>query len=420
MSVGRKKLIVIGGGAAGFFGAINAAEKNPNLDVTILEGSRRLLTKVKISGGGRCNVTHSCFNPRDLVKNYPRGEKELLGPFSRFQPEDTIAWYESRGVKLKTEQDGRMFPTTDNSDTIVKCLLSAAQKNDIQIKKGMLVKSVVFKDNHQFLVQTRDGEFIGDYLLLATGSSPIGYAIAKKLGHEIIEPVPSLFTFQIKSPLIDELMGLSFPEAELSMVPHHADPQPKKKFKPFSFKGPVLITHWGLSGPAVLKLSAWGARELAASNYKASLTINWVNISNKIIFEKILERKNNLPKQSPRTRTLDPLPKRFWLRLLDVVGVDESSCWSDMSHQKIQDLSNLITHTNLDIQGKGEFKEEFVTCGGVNLKEVDFRSMASKINPNLYFAGEILNTDGITGGFNFQNAWTTSYIAAVHLSTLQK
>lgn len=368
--------VVIGGGAAGIFAAIEAKRSHPDRSVLVLEKSAVLLSKVRISGGGRCNVTHACFDPLQLSKNYPRGGKELIGPFHRFGPRDTVEWFKSRGVTLKTESDGRMFPTTDTSETIIHCLLSEAKKLGVEIAMRQKVAQIT-KEGELFLIQLEGQQISASALLLATGSSPQGYEWAKQLGHSIEQPVPSLFTFNVPtSPLLD-LGGISV-IAELHI-----------RGMPYSQTGPVLLTHWGFSGPAAIKLSAWAARELHAKNYQVELIVNWLpNMNVEEIFQE-LKTSSQL------------LPKNLWKRLV----VDTKS------HKELRRLAEKLHADPYQVQGKTTYKEEFVTCGGINLSEVNFQTMESKLCPGLYFAGEILNIDGVTGGFNFQNAWTTGFIA---------
>lgn len=395
------KVIVIGGGAAGFFGAIAAAENGH--EVTILEAASSVLAKVRISGGGRCNVTHSCFEPRDLVNSYPRGGKALRGPFTRFQPSDTIAWFESRGVRTKTEADGRMFPTTDDSATIVNCLQTAAEDAGVEIRLRANVAGIQ-KSDSSFNVTLQTGESIhADRILLATGGSRAGFELTSSLGHQIVPPVPSLFTFKVNDSRIKDLPGVAVEQVECQLV---------TSTKTFSQSGPILVTHWGLSGPAVLKLSAWAARELFDANYNALLRINWLAGSSA---DQVREQLNSF-KISQAKKTIDSacpwqLPKRLWKSLVDHSLGEQPVRWAELSKKGSQTLVKELTAGEFQVTGKGVFKEEFVTCGGVDLNEVDFRTMESRLCPGLYFAGEILNIDGITGGFNFQNAWTTSWIA---------
>lgn len=380
--------VIIGAGPAGLFAAIRCKEQNPKASVIVLEKTNQPLAKVRISGGGRCNVTHHCFNPQELIQNYPRGSKELLGPFHTFQPKDTISWFEARGVFLKTEEDGRMFPTTDSSETIIHCLLTAAHLAGVDLRRQQSIQSIE-KKGEKFLITLADGAIEADQLLLATGSSPWGHKIAERLGHKIIDPVPSLFTFNVPtSPLLD-LAGVSVPKATVSI-----------KGLPFQKTGPLLITHWGFSGPAILKLSAWAARELHMSGYKATLLINWTDFPN----EETLY-------QSLKEDPLQTLPKSLCIKLLSALDIDPKEPLAKLPHKTLRKLSSKLTSDPYQIEGKTTYKQEFVTAGGVHLKEIDFKTLQSKLTPNLFFAGEILNIDGITGGFNFQNTWTTGFIA---------
>ncbi len=388
--------VVIGGGAAGVFAAIRCKTLNPSAQVLLLEKTHQLLAKVRISGGGRCNVTHACFDPQKLIQNYPRGAKELLGPFHHFQPRDTVSWFEERGVALKTERDGRMFPTTDASETIIQCLMQAASTAGVEIRKQQRVESIQKKE-HRFLIQLEDGQIHADSVLLATGSSPWGYSMAKELGHTIVEPVPSLFTFNVPtSPLLD-LQGISVPEVRVTLEDTlQATPQAM----PFSQTGPLLLTHWGFSGPAILKLSAWAARKLHALAYKATLLINWTNApSQERLYQTLLQRKQAL------------LPNNLLARLCTSLQIDPTIPLHKLPNKSLAQLATKLYSDAYAIDGKTTYKQEFVTAGGVDLKDIDFRTMQSKMTPGLFFAGEILNIDGITGGFNFQNAWTTGWIA---------
>ena len=397
------KVIVVGGGAAGFFGAIACAEAYPDAQVTLLEASR-LLSKVRISGGGRCNVTHACFEPAALVHHYPRGGKALRGAFTRFQPRNTVDWFTKRGVTLKTEGDGRMFPITDNSETIVECLMQAAEEEDVRIKTASPVDEVSLVDG-EFHLLLKSGKLVkGDRLLLATGSSPQGYRLAKTLGHTIEPPVPSLFTFMIPDPQLHELAGVAVSSAQARlMVPNQ---------KPLEQTGPILITHWGMSGPAILKLSAWGARLLHDQHYRATLQVNWLPSDNlEQVRQTLLNTKTEQGKKTIAANPLFSLPRRLWQYLVQRADIGIDDRWADLSKKALNQLVQELTQGQYSIQGKGVFKDEFVTCGGVNLKEVDFRTMESRVCPGLYFAGEILDIDGVTGGFNFQSAWTTGWLA---------
>lgn len=405
----NRHVVVIGGGAAGFFGAIACAETHSHTEVTLLEAARQPLAKVKISGGGRCNVTHACFEPAVLIQNYPRGGKALRGAFSRWQPRDMVNWLADRGVELKTEADGRMFPITDDSATIVDCLTWAAKQAGVIVRTGTAVTSVssIVKDNgtQKFEIELKSEELIWcDRLLLATGSSPLGYEMARSLGHQIEPPVPSLFTFNISDPQLHELAGVSVEKVKLQLLTEE-----KHKLEQM---GAMLITHWGVSGPAVLKLSAWGARVLHECRYQAKLRLNWLPLSNAELLRKtLIEAKEQFPKRLVINHCPVSLPHRIWEYLVSRVGIELDKRWADLSNKSMQSLLKELSEGEYAIAGKGVFKEEFVTCGGVNLKEVDFKTMSSRCCPGLYFAGEILDIDGVTGGFNFQSAWTTAWLA---------
>lgn len=388
---------VVGGGAGGFFAAIVCAEAYPQAQVSLFEAGSQLLSKVRISGGGRCNVTHSCFDPATLIQFYPRGGKALRGAFTRFQPKDTIAWFAKRGVTLKTEADGRMFPITDSSETIVDCLTQAARRAGVQIYTSAPV-SQVRREGDRFILTLKSGKEIwGDRLLLASGSSPQGLQLARSLGHQIESAVPSLFTFNIPDSQLHELAGLSVEPARVQLI------LPEQK--PLEQTGAVLITHWGLSGPAVLKLSAWGARVLHQHRYQATVRIHWLPTETaESVRQTLLAAKTEFPKRSiaahnPFSQSPHNLPRRLWQYLILKAGIDETGRWADFSKQAMNRLIQQLTQTELPMRGKGVFKEEFVTCGGVSLKEVNFQTMESRCCPGLYFAGEILDIDGITGGF---------------------
>lgn len=399
----RKHLdvIIAGGGAAGFFAAAHITEAAPGLRVTILERSAEVLSKVKISGGGRCNVTHAEFVPRELTTNYPRGQKELLGPFHSFCSGDTVAFFENRGVELKTEEDGRMFPVTDSSRTIIDCLVKETSGRGVDIFTGHAIKQINKQENGWELV-TGKGDFSCRKLLIATGGSPKMWDIVQRLGHTVVSPVPSLFTFHIKDPRISDLMGVS---AEVTVR--------SDKMGKMSFAGPLLITHWGMSGPAVLKLSAWAARELHRCNYRFAVEVNWLHT---VSFADALEilreyREQNGKKHILTSKPFD-IPKRLWNRLVEASGISEGQRWAEIPKNGLQQLAGQLTRGIFQVDGKSTFKEEFVTAGGVDLKEIDFKTFESKIHKNLFFAGEVLNIDAVTGGFNFQNAWTGGYMAA--------
>lgn len=392
-------IVIVGGGAAGFFAAVTAARANPNNQVILLEKTNTLLAKVRISGGGRCNVTHACFDPKLLVKNYPRGEKALIGPFHRFQPKDTIEWFESRGVSLKTEEDGRMFPTTDNSQTIIDCLLKEAALTGVQIKLKQRIESVHLHQEGFLLECTESQKIICKCLILASGSSKDGYEIAKSLGHSIIPPVPSLFTFNVPNFPLIELSGVSVENAQI-----------KIKDTTLQQSGPLLITHWGFSGPAALKLSAWGARYLHDANYETTVLINWLpEFSSSSLNAKLLELKQQNPTQTLMRHNL--LPRQLWKHLIETSSIDPNKRLSDLPNKALTQFASRLQSDPYPVQGKTTYKQEFVTCGGIPLKEVNFKTMESSIQHNLFFAGEILDIDGITGGFNFQNAWTTGWLA---------
>jgi hypothetical protein len=404
----KADVIIIGGGAAGFFTAINAAEKNKELKIVLLERGKDVLNKVKVSGGGRCNVTHAEFIPKELSKNYPRGEKELLGPFHSFMTGDTIDWFEKRGVKLKIEDDGRMFPVSDSSQTIIDCFLSETERLGIEVLRNHSVKNIT-KQGNEWVLTTSEGAFRTEKLVVASGSNPKIWKLLESLGHTIITAVPSLFTFNIKDGRIVDLPGVAC-DASVKVV----DLQGKVQLES---KGPVLITHWGMSGPAILKLSAWGARILEPLQYRFSLKVNWlVDVSEEKTLENLLDLKHINPKQTIFKYAQFDIPNRLWQSLVRASGIDVSETWADISKNKLRNLANQITASHFEVDGKSTFKEEFVTAGGVDLKEVDFKTFGSRIHQNLFFAGEVLNIDAITGGFNFQNAWTGGYIVAQTLA----
>lgn len=397
-------LLILGGGAAGFFAAITAAETDGNAQVILLEKSRQLLAKVRVSGGGRCNVTHACFDPALLAQNYPRGGEALRGPFTRFGPRETVAWFESRSVRLKTEPDGRMFPVTDDAQTIVNCLIDSARRAGAEIRTEAGIESVE-RSESGFEIRLRDGEVVrGDRVLIATGGNRQGHQWAAGLGHTIVPPVPSLFTFNIRDSRLAGLAGVSAAKTELRLGKRRQ-------------VGPTLITHWGLSGPAVLKLSAWGARELHEHGYRAELNVNWLPDYDEAELTRALkETKTEHPRRTILSHTPLPLPQRLWERLAAAAGVAESRRWAELSKSELRGLVDQLLNGKYQIAGKSLFKEEFVTCGGVSLKEVNFKTMESRICPGLYFAGEILDIDGLTGGFNFQSAWTTGWLAGRAMS----
>ncbi|MCV9931542.1 NAD(P)/FAD-dependent oxidoreductase [Flavobacterium sp. LS1R47] len=393
-------IIIVGGGAAGFFTAINIVERNSKLKVAILERGSEVLTKVRVSGGGRCNVTHACFEPNELVKFYPRGEKELRGPFHQFCSGDTIEWFEKHGVELKIEDDGRMFPVSNSSQTIIDCFLKATAKLGITVLTGQSVQSIYKKENF-WKVETQNQNYIAEKLVLATGSNPKIWEMLQTFGHAIISPVPSLFTFNIKDPRIKELPGVA---AQVTV---------KVKDTKLESTGPLLITHWGMSGPAILKLSAWGARILHDKNYQFTIFVNWLNDVDTEDAEKILkELKQEHAKKAVSKKSPFDFPNRLWESLVLASTIEAETKWADLSKVQLQNLANQLTNGTFQVNGKSTFKEEFVTAGGIDLKEINFKTMESKLHENLYFAGEIVNIDAITGGFNFQNAWTSGFIVA--------
>jgi len=413
----KEKLIVIGGGAAGFFTAINAAENNDALEVILIEKSNKLLSKVRISGGGRCNVTHACFSIAEMVKKYPRGEKFLKQAFHVFFTTETIGWFEKRNVKLKTESDGRMFPESNSSETIVSCLLGQANRFNVQIlmnREIVKIESECTSDNKsEFKLFSKDGSFLeADFVCVACGGfhKPEQYNLFTKLGHSFESPVPSLFTFNIPRNPISELMGISVENVDV-----------KINGTKFSQNGPLLITHWGFSGPAILKLSAFAARELAEMNYDFYISINWLSVYHEnALLEELRSIRNEFASKKIINKNPFNLPQRLWEYHLQQVGINPEIRWADLPAKQQNLLSKQLCAQQFHVKGKTTFKEEFVTAGGIKLNEVDANTMQSKIVPNLFFAGEILNVDGITGGFNFQHAWTSGWIAAKEIANLSK
>lgn len=400
----KKTIIIIGGGAAGFFAAIECSKVGLNERVIILEQSSDVLHKVRISGGGRCNVTHACFDPRTLTGFYPRGHKELLGPFHVFGPSDTVQWFEARGVKLKTEQDGRMFPVSDDSSSIVNCLKYAATSKGVEILTKMKVKDLTFpeSDDGFFIVHTSIGDFSASKVLIASGSAPSMWKILEAKGYRIIEPVPSLFTFNIADKYLHSLAGISFSNVEFAITGTK-----------ISTQGPLLITHWGLSGPAVLKASAWWARELYKLDYTFEIQIDWLPAVNA---DEIQALKSLISKKKIFSNPQFGLATRFWQYIISKAEIDTETNWASVNGEKLRQLIRLLKASKYTVTGKSTFKEEFVTAGGVDLKQVDFKTFRSKLHPGLYFAGEVLNIDALTGGFNFQAAWTGGYIAGKAMS----
>jgi predicted Rossmann fold flavoprotein len=397
----QKHFIIIGGGAAGFFSAINTAEKQPNLKITILEASPRVLQKVKVSGGGRCNLTNACFIPKDLTAYYPRGQKELLGPFHQFMTGDTMEWFENRDVPLKIEADNRVFPESNSSQDIIDCFTENAKKNAVELLTNHRVIAIS-KINNQFKITTSNKEFLADYVLVATGSSPKVFEIIKTLNHTIISLVPSLFTFNIKDQRISEIPGVSVSNAHIKILGTKLDSQ-----------GPLLITHWGMSGPAILKLSAFGALDLHQKKYEFQMSINWLSKNQDDILEKLKQLKIlHAKKQVVLRSVFEEIPKRLWEKLVLFSEISLTTKWADLNKNQLQKLTKQLTNSEFSVHGKSTFKDEFVTAGGVDLKEINFKRFESKIHDNLFFAGEVLNIDAITGGFNFQNAWTGAWMVA--------
>ncbi len=423
-----ERIVVVGGGAAGFFAALTCAELRRDAEILILEKTAHFLSKVKISGGGRCNVTHACFDAHELTTRYPRGERALISPFKLFQAADTVTWFEQRGVRLKTEADGRMFPTTDSSQTIIDCLMNAANEAGIKLKTNCGVESVVKKSDGGFAVSLerrapprhdldtsplraetvfgapKENKLIFcDKLLLAIGGcrTPAIGQLAVSLGHTLVAPVPSLFTFHITTPWLRELAGVSVEDIEASV--------PEIKLRE---RGALLITHWGLSGPAILRLSAWGARALHEKNYHFPLQINWLRRWDaEMIAREFQKQRKSQPAKFIVNTPLGKLPSRLWEQLVIAAGVARDSRWAALSGAGQHQLIQQLLRSEFSVTGKSLNKDEFVTCGGVKLNEVNFKTMESKICPGLFFAGEVLDIDGITGGFNFQAAWTTGWLA---------
>ncbi len=412
----QRQVIIAGGGAAGYFAAIACAEANPACAVTLYEATAHPLAKVEVSGGGRCNVTHACFEPRELVRHYPHGGRELLGAFHRWQPRDTVAWFEQRGVPLKTEADGRMFPVTDDSQTIMDCLQGAAQKAGVRVLLRTGIKAVE-KTAPGFQITLTTGETVRcDRLLLATGGqkSNAGFEIARQLGHAIEPPVPSLFTFHIKDPRLADLAGVSVEDAATAV--RGTAPVDKlrapSRVEGLEARGPLLVTHWGLSGPAVLKLSAWGARALHDCGYKFTLRVDWApGFSAEALRTALDKARAAHPKKQIGTWCPAGLPLRLWAKLLGAAGIAPVTQWAVVPGAALRVLAGQVGAGEFTVEGKSMFKEEFVTCGGVRLAEVDFKTMESRLVPGLHFAGEVLDVDGLTGGFNFQAAWTGGWLA---------
>ena len=399
-----KKVIIIGGGASGFFTAANIDTKL--YDVTILEQNSDVLQKVKISGGGRCNVSHACFDPRELVQFYPRGNKELLSVFTKFQPEDTMNWYEEHGVVLKIEDDNRIFPESNSSQSIIDCLVNECRKNNVKILTKQTVTEILPQENG-YKIHTTDQNYFADYVVFSTGSSPKAFKLLEKLGHQIIAPVPSLFTFNIKNEILKDLMGTSFQYVDIEIPNLNLEES-----------GSLLITHWGLSGPAVLKLSAWGARELAALKYQFEIIVNFIGTASEDALEIFKNFKENEPKKSIGQAKIFDITNRFWQRILFVSGIDTAKQIANINNKEMQKIIENLCCCRMNVTGKSTFKEEFVTAGGVDLKEMDFKTMKSKKLPNFYISGEVLNIDAVTGGFNFQACWSEGWLIAQDLNAV--
>ena len=398
----------MGGGAAGFFAAINIAQDNPDFKIAILERGKTGLQKVKISGGGRCNVTHAEFTPSDLVLNYPRGAKELLGPFHHFMTGDTIAWFEERGVELKIEEDGRMFPVSNSSQTIIDCFLNETKKLGIKVFYGCSVKNI-YQKSALWHVDTSKGQFQSDKLILATGSNTKVWSFLDKLGHTIVKPVPSLFTFDIYDERIKNIPGVVVKNVNIKVVGSD-----------LSSSGPLLVTHVGLSAPAILKLSAFGAIELAERNYNFEIELNFINTAQDEVIEILKNFKKELARKSVSTHNQFEIPKRLWRKLVHAANISEDTRWADLNKQQTINLTNQLTQARFQVTGKSTFKEEFVTAGGVDLREINFKNFESKRFKNLFFTGEIMNIDAVTGGFNFQNAWSSAYILSKNINADQQ
>ena len=397
------EIVIVGGGAAGFFSAIAAARANENCRVSLFERGSQFLSKVRISGGGRCNVTHALFDPRMFTTRYPRGERELISPFHRFSADDTIAWFEARGVRLKREEDGRIFPVTDSSETVIDCLVTEAKAAGVRLFTRKGIEGARVRAQGGFELKFSDGESLEcDRLLLATGGCrSIGGVVelVRSLGHTVEPPVPSLFSLHVPAPWLRSLPGISVSDVELSA----------EKLRE---RGPLLITHNGVSGPSVLRLSAWGARILHEHNYRFSLLVNWVpHLNEADLRNEFQSRREKEPTRRINNSPIGAIPARLWENLVSNAGISPKTSWTTLTRAGISELIRQLRATELEVDGKSLNKEEFVTCGGVRLREINFKTMESLVTPNLYFAGELLDIDGITGGFNFQAAWTTGWIA---------
>jgi len=398
-------VIIIGGGAAGFFTAINIAQQRSDLKIVILERGKDVLQKVKVSGGGRCNVTHACFDPKEFTQYYPRGEKELLGPFHQFCCGDTFEWFDQRGIELKIEEDGRVFPITDSSQTIIDCFLGEVKKYNIDVLNNQALVNFERK-NDQWLVSTKSEIFTTTSLVIAAGSSPKLWKLIKLKGHNIVTPVPSLFTFNIKDDRLTDIPGVVVQDVEVKVLETNLEST-----------GPLLITHWGLSAPSILKLSAWGARTLADKNYKFNISVDFIGVQTDDCLNQLKELKQELAKNLVVKYNQFKVPKRLWRKLVEASQISDTTRWAELTKVQLDSLVSQLTNAIFKVDGKSTFKEEFVTAGGIDLKEINFKRFESKLHKNLFFAGEVLNIDAVTGGFNFQNAWTGGYLVAKAIST---
>lgn len=398
-----KKIFIIGGGASGFFTAANLDSNK--YEITILEQNSDILQKVKISGGGRCNVSHACFNPKELVQFYPRGYKELLSVFTKFQPADTMSWFEEKGISLKIEEDNRIFPESDSSQTIIDTLLKESLKRNVRIITKQSVVEII-PNGDQYKIHTQNQNYIADIIIFSTGSSQKAYKILENLGHKIIPPVPSLFTFNIKNDALTDLMGTGFPSAIVEI--------PSLKLEE---SGAILITHWGLSGPAILKLSAWGARELAKMKYQFDIIINFIGISPENALDTLKKAKDTHSKKSIGQTKIFDITNRFWHKILCLAQINCNKQIAHLTHKEMKKIIELLCDNKMKVLGKSTFKEEFVTAGGVDLKEINFKNMKSKILPNFFISGEVLDIDAVTGGFNFQACWSEGWLIAQELNS---
>jgi predicted Rossmann fold flavoprotein len=401
----KPTVLIIGGGAAGFFSACLLAENQSNIKITILEKDKEVLKKVRISGGGRCNVTHACFEHGDLVKFYPRGEKELYAPFLQFQPKDTIEWFSKNDVALKTEEDGRMFPVTDSSETIIDCFMRICKKHHVDVKLSCRVTSIR-RIETKWEVTGSDKTYLSEYLIITAGSSPSIWTILASMGHTIVPAVPSLFTFKVNDKALNDLAGISLPAASVKILGLK-----------HSTVGPILITHWGLSGPAILKMSAWASIELHELKYEFDIELNWISRTYEDVLTDVKQIKESDAKKQMGNVAMYKIPHRFWIYILHTSDIQSTQQWANITKKQTQDLARNMTKFTLRVKGKSTNKDEFVTAGGVSLKEINFKNFQSKIQENLYFAGEVLNIDGLTGGFNFQSAWTGAYIISKDIAS---